>query len=173
MVAISSFSRRRISASCNLDLLLLFHLLDLHRFGDHLLLHDVGLDVVGFIGLGLLLLGGFQILRFLDFEIARGFGLFGLRQGFGQHAFLIGLGSRDGGGAGCFGALDGGVALGFGGGDIGVALDARDIGTSHVGDVFVLIADFLDGERNHFQAHLAHVVRRRWRACGRPPSPVP
>jgi hypothetical protein len=53
---------------------------------------------------------------------------------------------------------DGGIALGFGGGDIGVALDARDIRPAHVGDVFVLVADFFDGERNHFQAHLVHVV---------------
>ena len=56
------------------------------------------------------------------------------------------------------GALDGGVALGFGGGHVGVALDARHVRPAHVGDVFVLVADFLDGERNHFQAHLVHVV---------------
>ena len=57
-----------------------------------------------------------------------------------------------------FGALDGGVALGFGGGDVGVALDARDVGPAHVGDVVVLVADFLDGERDHLEAHLVHVV---------------
>ena len=56
------------------------------------------------------------------------------------------------------GALDGGVAIGFGGGDVGVALDAGDVGLAHVGDVLVLVADFLDGERNDFQAHLVHVV---------------
>ena len=54
--------------------------------------------------------------------------------------------------------LHGGIAIGFGGGNVGIALDAGDIGTAHVGDVFVLIADFLDGERNDFQAHLGHVV---------------
>ncbi len=149
------------------------HLLDLHLLGHHLLLHDIGLDVVGFVGLRLLLLGGFQIQRSLDLEIARGFGLLGLRKRFRQHAFLVRLGPCDRGGARSFGAFDGRIAFGFGGGHIGVALDARDVRTAHVGDVFVLVADFLDGERNHFQAHLAHVVRRRCRACGRPPSPVP
>ena len=86
------------------------------------------------------------------------FGLLGLRSGFGQHALLIGLRLGDGGFARGFGALDGGVALGFGRGHIGIALDARDIGPAHIGDVFVLVADFLDGERNHFEAHLVHVV---------------
>ena len=55
-------------------------------------------------------------------------------------------------------ALDRGVALGFGGGDVGVALDARDVGPAHVGDVLVLVADFLDGERDDLEAHLVHVV---------------
>ena len=55
-------------------------------------------------------------------------------------------------------ALDGGVAIGFGGGDVGVALDAGHVGLAHVDDVLVLVADFLDGERDHFQAHLVHVV---------------
>ena len=86
------------------------------------------------------------------------FGLRGLRQRFRQHAFLIGLGFGDGGGAHGFGALDCRVALGFGGGHIGVALDAGHVGPAHVADVFVLVADFLDGERDHFQAHLVHVV---------------
>jgi hypothetical protein len=63
----------------DLDLLLLLHLLDFHLLGHHLLLHDVGLDVVGFVGLRLLLLGGFQIQRLLDFQIASGLGLFGLK----------------------------------------------------------------------------------------------
>ena len=31
-------------------------------------------------------------------------------------------------------------------------------GAAHVGDVFVLVADLLDGERDDLQAHLAHVV---------------
>ena len=56
------------------------------------------------------------------------------------------------------GPFDGGVAFGFRGGDIGVLLDARDIRPAHVGDVFVLVADFLDGEGNDFQAHLVHVL---------------
>ena len=56
-----------------------------------------------------------------------------------------------------FGAFDRGVAFGFGGSDIGIAFDARNVRPSHVGDVFVLVADFLDGEGNHFQSHLVHV----------------
>ena len=56
------------------------------------------------------------------------------------------------------GALDGRVALGFGGGDIGVALDARHVRPAHVGDVLVLVAHFLDGERDDFEPHLVHVV---------------
>ncbi len=31
-------------------------------------------------------------------------------------------------------------------------------GTPHVGDVFVLVANFLDGERDHLQPHLVHVI---------------
>ena len=56
-----------------------------------MLLHDVGLDVIGLIGLRLLALGDFQILRFLDFQIALRFRLLGQRQRLRQHAFLIGL----------------------------------------------------------------------------------
>jgi len=48
-----------------LDLLFFLHLLDLHLFGNHLLLHDVGLDVVGFVGLSLLPLGRLDISCFL------------------------------------------------------------------------------------------------------------
>ena len=55
------------------------------------------------------------------------------------------------------GALDGGVALRFGRGHLGVALDARHVRPAHVRDVLVLVANFLDGERDHLQAHLAHV----------------
>ena len=76
----------------------------------------------------------------------------------GEHALLVGLRLGDGRFARGFGALDGGIAIGFGGGHVGIALDARDVGPAHVGDVLVLVADFLDGERNHFEAHLVHVV---------------
>ena len=127
-------------------------------FGDDLLLHDVGLDLVGFVGLRLLPLDSFEVLGLLDFEIALRFGLLGLRERLREHAFLVGLGLGDGGFAHGFGALDRRVALGFGGGDVGVALDARDVGPAHVGDVLVLVADFLDGERDHFEPHLVHVV---------------
>ena len=95
----------------------------------------------------------------LDFQIPIRFGLLGLRQRFGQHALLIGLRLRHRRRPHGFGALDGRVALGFGRCHVGIALDAGDVGTAHVGDVVVLVANFFDGERNHFQAHLAHVVR--------------
>jgi len=36
--------------------------------------------------------------------------------------------------------------------------DARDVRPPHVGDVFVLVAYFLDREADDFQPHLAHVV---------------
>ena len=85
-------------------------------------------------------------------------GLLGLRERLGQHPLLVGLRLGDGGFAGGHGAADGGIAVGFGGGHVGIALDARHVRPAHVGDVFVLVADFLDGEGNDFQAHLVHVV---------------
>ena len=142
----------------DLDLLLLLDLLDLDLFGDDLLLHDVGLELVGFVGLGLLTAGGFGELRLLDVEVALGFGLFGEGEGLGEDALLIGGGFGYGGFAESDGAADGGVALGFGGGDLGVALDAGYVGAAHVGDVLVFVADLADGEGDDFEAHLAHVV---------------
>ena len=53
--------------------------------------------------------------------------------------------------------MNGGIAIGFRRGDVGVALDARHIGLAHVGDVLVLVADFLDGERDDLEPHLVHV----------------
>ncbi len=55
-------------------------------------------------------------------------------------------------------SLDGSVALRFHRSHIGVALDSRHVRLAHVGDVLVLVAHFLDGEGNHFQPHLAHVI---------------
>ena len=52
------------------DLLFFLDLLHLHLLSDDLLLHDVGLDVVGFVSLRLLALGDFEVLRSLDLEIA-------------------------------------------------------------------------------------------------------
>ena len=142
----------------HLDLVFLFDLVDGDFLGAHLLLHDVALDFVSLVGGGLLLLDHLQVFGLLHFEIALGFGLLGLRKRLGQHPFLVGLRFGDGGFARGHGAPDGGIAVGFGGGHVGVALDARYVGTAHVGDVLVLVADFLDGEGNHFQAHLVHVV---------------
>src|SRR5438477_299086 len=108
------------------DLLFFLDLHDLHLLSDNLLLHDVGLDVVGFVGLCLLLLGDFEILRLFDFEIALRFGLLGLGNSFREHALLIGLRLRNGRFAGGDRATNGGVAIGFGGGNVGIALDAGD-----------------------------------------------
>ena len=83
----------------------------------------------------------------------------GLRGGLGGHPLLIGLRFGDGRFAQRDRPPDGSVALGFGGGDVGIALDARDIRTPHIGDVLVLVANFLDGERDHLQPHLVHVIR--------------
>src|SRR5579862_6192165 len=141
------------------DFVLFLYLLDLHLLRDHLLLHDVGLDLISLVGGGLLLLHDLVIVGLLDLQIARGFRLLGLRQRFGQHPLLIGLRLGHGGRARRFRALDGCVTLGFGGSHIGVALDARHVRAAHVADVVVLVADFLNGERDHFQAHLVHVVR--------------
>src|SRR6267378_4182899 len=65
---------------------LALHLLHPHRFGDDLLLHDVGLDFVGFVGCGLRLLRHLQIAGLLDVEVAVGFG--------GGH-FRVSLDARD------------------------------------------------------------------------------
>ena len=59
------------------DLLLFLDLLHFHLLSYNLLLHDVGLDVIGLVGLRLLALGDFKELGFLHFEIALRFGLLG------------------------------------------------------------------------------------------------
>src|SRR6266576_3691905 len=142
----------------HLDLAFFLHLLHPHAFGDHLLLHDVCLDVVRLVSLRLLLLGNFEVLRFLDLQIALRLGLLGLRQRFGQYPFLVGLRLRNRSFASRGGPLDGSVSLRFHRSHVRVALDARYVRLAHVGDVLVLVAHFLDGERNHFQPHLAHVI---------------
>ena len=142
----------------NLDFVLFLDLLDFHCLRHHLLLHDVGLNVVGLVRLRLLLFNRFLILRFLDLEIALRLGLLGGGKRFCKHSLLVRLGPGDGSRARCFGPLDGGVTLGFGGGDVGIAFDANHVGPAHVGDVVVLVTDFLDGERDHVETHLVHVV---------------
>jgi hypothetical protein len=56
------------------------------------------------------------------------------------------------------GTPDGRVTFRFGGGNVGIALDAGHIWPPHVGDVLILVAHLFDGERNHLQPHLVHVV---------------
>ena len=48
---------------------------DFHSLGRNLLLHDIRLNVIGFVGLGLLALDGLHILGATNFEIALRFGL--------------------------------------------------------------------------------------------------
>src|SRR5882762_1110244 len=134
------------------------HLLDTHGLFNHLLLHDVGFDFIRLVGGGLRFLGHFQVAGFLDVQVALRFGLLGQRCGLGRDALLVGLCFRNSRGPRCFSALDGDVAVGFGGGHFRVPLDARDVRPPHVGDVFVLVAYFLDREADDFQPHLAHVV---------------
>src|SRR5712664_2174268 len=134
------------------------HLLDTHGLFNHLLLHDVGFDFIRLVGGGLRFLGHFQVAGFLDVQVALRFGLLGQRSGLGRDALLVGLCFRNSRGPRCFSALDGDVAVGFGGGHFRVPLDARDVRPPHVGDVFVLVAYFLDREADDFQPHLAHVV---------------
>src|SRR5439155_20127278 len=140
------------------DLLFLFDLLDLHLLGHHLLLHVVGLDVIGFIGLRLLPFRDFQELGFLDLEIARRLSLLRHRKGFCQDALLIGLRLGDRSFALRQRTLDRVVTISFRGSNIRVTLDARDVGLAHVGDVFVLVTDLFNGEGNHLETHLVHVV---------------
>ena len=109
------------------DFVLFFDLTNGDFVGLHLLQHDVRLNFVRLIRRRLLLLDQVQVFGLFDVEIALGFGLFRLRQSFGEYAFLIGLGFRDGGFAGCNGAPHRCIALGFRRGYIGIALDARDI----------------------------------------------
>src|SRR4029077_3798229 len=143
----------------NFDLSFALDLLNAHLLEYHGLLLAIGFDLVSLVGLRLGLLADFQIVGFFDVQVALGFGLLGQRSSFGGNALLVGLGFGDGGGASAFGAFDGDVAIGFGGGYFGVALDAGDVRASHVGDVFVFVADFLDGEADDFEPHLAHVAR--------------
>ena len=75
--------------------LLMLHLLNLDLFHHHLLLHDVGLDLVGLVGLGLLPLDSFEVLGLLDLQVALGFGLVGEGKGLGKDAFLVSLGCGD------------------------------------------------------------------------------
>ena len=75
--------------------LLTLHLLNLDLFHHHLLLHNVGPDLVGLVGLGLLPLDSFEVLGLLDLPVALGFGLFGEGKGLGKDAFLVSLSCSD------------------------------------------------------------------------------
>ena len=142
----------------HLHLALFFDLLYLDLLGDHALLHDIGLELVGLVGLGFLPAGRLGKLRLLDVEVALGFGLPSERSGLGDHAILVARSLGDGRFAERVRAADGGIAFRFGRGDLGVAFDAGDVRPTHVGDVFVLVAHLADGEGDDLETHLAHVV---------------
>src|SRR5271165_5591768 len=139
------------------DLGFALDLLHFHGFGNDLLLHHVGFNLIRFIGRGLGFLGHFQVAGFLDVQIALGFGLFGQRGSFREDTLLVSLRFGYRGGALRFGALDGDVAFGFGSGYFRYQLDARDIRAPHVGDVFVLVANFFDGEAHNVETHFVHI----------------
>ena len=122
------------------------------------MLHDVRLNVVRLVGLRLLFFRDFEILRFLNLEVALRLGLLGLGECLCQHALLVGLRLGNCSFPRCHGTLDRSVALGFGGRDVGVAFNAGDVGLAHVGDVLVLVADLFNGEGNYLEAHLVHVI---------------
>jgi len=69
--------------------LLALDALDFHRLGRHLLLHDVRFNLVSLVGLRLLFLGGLEILRLLDLEVALRLCLLCNLEILGQYAFLI------------------------------------------------------------------------------------
>src|SRR5262249_10287165 len=142
----------------NFHLLFLFHLLHLHLFSNHLLLHDIGLDVVSLVSLSLLFLRDLKVLSSLYLEIALRLGLLGERESFRQHSILVGLGVCHSRFSLRKGTFDGSVTICFSRRYVSVALDSRHIGTTHIRDVFVLVPDFLDGERDHFKTHLVHVI---------------
>ncbi len=137
---------------------MLADLLDPHLLLDHLLLLDVGLDLVGLVGSGLLHLNTGSELRLLQIQVPGRLRLLGLACGLGNHLVLPGRRLRNLGFPGRVGALDGRVALRLGGRDVCLPLDDRDIRLAHVEDVLVLVAHFPDGEGDDLQPHFAHVV---------------
>jgi len=142
----------------HLDLLFFLDLLHLHRFRRHLLLHDVGLDLVRLVGLRLLPLGDFEIVRLLDLKIARGFGLLGLRKRLRQNTLLVGLRLGDGRSRCACARL---MAVSRSASAVATSASRLMRATSrssHVGDVLVLVANLFDGEGDDLEAHLVHVV---------------
>ncbi len=75
----------------HLDLRLALNLLYPDGFGSHLLLHDIGFDFVGLVGLRLGLLGGLQKIRALDVQVALRLSLLRERRSFRGDAFLVSL----------------------------------------------------------------------------------
>ncbi len=136
----------------------LTNLLDADLLGNDALLLHVGLDLVGLLGDGPLLLDRAVVLRLLHLEVADGLSLLRLAQRLGRNLLLLGRGLRDTSFPHRLGAPDRGIALGLSHGDIGLPPHDRDVRLAHVKDVFVRIGHLADRERHDLEAHLGHVL---------------
>ena len=127
-----------------LDGLFLLDLLDLGLFLLQVLADPVALELVGEIGLGLLGVDEDLGLGLLGLVLPLGLGDQGLGLKAGHLGFLAGLGG-----------LDDRFLLGLGLGDGRVALGGGDLGLAQGIDVALRVADVLEGEGEHDQAHPA------------------
>ena len=139
------------------DLRVLLYLCDFDSLGNDLLLRHVGLDIIRFVGGGLLLLYFSIKSGFFQCQVALRFSLETERLGFSLDSLLIGGGLGDGGFTSRIGLLNLGIALCQGSGDIGLFANLGDLWSSHVRDVIVAISHVFNGERDDFQAHLIHI----------------
>ena len=121
--------------------------LDLGLFLLDLLVQPVALELVGEIGLGLLGVDEDLGLGLLGLVLPLGLGDLGLGLEAGDLSFLPGLGG-----------LDDGFLLGLGLGDGRVALGGGDLGLGQGVDVALGVADVLEGEGEHDQAHGGQVA---------------
>ena len=136
----------------DLDGLFFFDHPDLGFFLLDLLAELVALELVGKVGLGLLLVDedlGFGLLR-LVFPLGLGDLGFGLEPG--HFSFFPGLGR-----------LDDGFFLAFGFGDGGVALGGGDQRLAQGVDIALGVAEFLEGEGQQDEAHFRKNPRGRHR----------
>ena len=141
------------------NLRVLLNLGHFDRLGDHLLLHHVGLNIVGLVS-GRLLLFYFGVKGgFFQGQVALRFRLESQRLGLSLDTLLIG--GRFGNSSFSRGVrlLNLCVALSQRGGNIGLLANLYDLWAAHVGDVVVLIAYIFNRERDDFQAHLFHIRR--------------
>ena len=112
-----------------------------------LLGQPVALELVGKIGLGLLLVDQGQRFGLLGFVLPLGLGDLGFGLEAGHLGFLAGLGG-----------LDDRFFLGLGLGDGRVALGGGDQGLAQGVDIALGVAEFLEGEGQQDEAHLGEFV---------------